>query len=122
VSFGSVEGAPPAGLGRRFSDLREGAGEGFVTEAGRQPRPLLLAETRGDRRTVEVLKRPAARLGADELEAVEFAQDAHVVADIAERLPERIGELARARIAGVRQALQDPHAQAVREGFGEPLV
>ncbi len=69
-----------------------------------------------------MLKRPAVRLGADQLEAVELAQDAHVVADIAERLPERVGELARARVAGFRQALQDPHAEPMREGFGEPLV
>ena len=68
-----------------------------------------------------MLEGAATRLGADELEAVELAQDAHAVADVAEGLPERVGELARARLAGFRQARQDPHAEPMGEGFGEPL-
>ena len=72
VGLGPVEGAPPTGLARRFGDLREAAGDSLLREGCRQPRPLLLVEPRGHRRAVEVLKRPAARLGADELEAVEL--------------------------------------------------
>jgi hypothetical protein len=44
-----------------------------------------------------------------------------VVADVAQRLTERVGELAGARDAVFAQALQDPEAEAMGEGFGEPL-
>ena len=80
--------------------------------------PLLLVEPGGDRCAVEVLQRAAARFGADELEAVELAQDAYVIADVAQRL----GELARAGDAVFAQALEDPAAEPMREGFGEPLI
>jgi hypothetical protein len=47
VGLGPVKAAPPAGLGRRFCDLREGAGAGLLTDAYRQPPPLFVAEPRG---------------------------------------------------------------------------
>jgi hypothetical protein len=92
-----------------------------VAERCRQLGPLLVGEQRRHSSAVEVLQRAAARLGANELETVELAQDAHVVADVAQRLTERVGELAGARDAVFAQALQDPEAEAMGEGFGEPL-
>ena len=68
-----------------------------------------------------MLQRAAARLGANQLEAVELAQDAHVVADIAQRLTERVGELTRAGHAVFVQALEDPEPEPMRQGFGDPL-
>lgn len=84
-----------------------------MTEDGWQSGPLLLAEPWRHLCAVEVLKRSAARLGADKLQAVELEQDAHVVADIAQRLFERLGERARARRAVFDQVLQDLNAEAI---------
>jgi hypothetical protein len=45
-----------------------------------------------------------------------------VIADVAQRFAERVGELARAGDAVFAQALDDPAAEPMREGLGEPLI
>ena len=64
--------------------------ERLAAERRGQARPLLVVEPRLRGGAVVVLERAAALLGAYELDAVELAQDAHVVGNV----PERIAELA----------------------------
>jgi hypothetical protein len=67
-------------------------------------------------------ERPAAGFCANEIDAAELTQDAHVVADVAHGLAERLGELLRAGLASLLKALQNPHAQALGERLREPLI
>jgi len=73
--------------------------------AGRERdlRPVLVTEEGALGGTLEMLDGAAARLGFDQFDAVEFEQCFDVVADVAERLPELLGELVGARDASWRE-------------------
>ena len=80
----------------RLEDLRQRAPERLAAEGGRQARPLLVVEPGLGGGAVVVLERAAALLGAHELDAIELAQDPHVVGNVAERVAELARELVRA--------------------------
>src|SRR5262245_56161603 len=68
-----------------------------------------------------MLQGAAPRLGLDQFDAAVFAQLADVVADVADPLAERLGELARAG----RALVQHPHhfdPDRMTDRFGEPRV
>src|SRR5205823_10692000 len=88
----------------------------------RQLRPLLVLEERAHRGAVVVLDRPAAGLRAHQLDAVALLEDAHVVAHVAQRLPELGGQLVRAGDPGVVEAGQYALAEWVAERLGDALV
>ena len=86
----------PAVVGRGGhvgEDLLEVLAEDAAAGRARQLRPVALAEPDRRHRAVEVLERAAARLGADELDRAEVAQQADVVADPPERQVELAGQL-----------------------------
>ena len=66
-----------------------------------------------------MLQRAAARLRADELDAVVVAQHAYVVGDDTEWSAQLHGEVARARDA-FAEPLQDACAQRMSQGFRDP--
>src|SRR5215210_1332488 len=79
-----------------LGDLAEYAVRQRAPERRRQLRPVVAADLWQLERLVVVLDRSAARLGAHQLDHFQVSQEAHVVADVAQRLPELVGELARA--------------------------
>jgi hypothetical protein len=66
-----------------------------------------------------MLKRPTDLARADELNEAEPVEDAKVIGDVAQRLVERVRELARARLAAQAQSFKDALSRWVRERLGE---
>ena len=107
-------------LGRALADrLEDRAGDAFARR-GRDLGPVGVAEEGAVGGAVEVLDRTAARLGFDEFDAVVLEQRFDVVADVAERLAEFLGELVRARDPFV-QGAEDANAQRVGQGLRKLL-
>ena len=69
-----------------------------------------------------MLERAATLLGPHQLDAVELAQDPHVVGNVAERIAELAGEFVRAPDAALVEPLEDALAERMGERFREPLV
>ena len=69
-----------------------------------------------------MLERAAALLGAHELDAIELAQDAHVVGNVPERIAELARELVGAPDPTLVEALQDALAQRMRQRLRKALI
>ena len=87
---------------------------------GRDLLPVGVAEEGALGGTVEVLDGTATGLGFDQFDAVVFEQRLDVVADVAERLAEFLGELVGARDPFL-QGREDANAQRVGERLRELL-
>ena len=115
-----------AGLAARrrgaLEDLRQRPAERLAPEGRRQAGPLLVVEPRLGRRTVVVLERAATLLGPHQLDAVELAQDPHVVGNVAERIAQLAGEFVGAPDAALVESLEDALAERMGERFRKPLV
>src|SRR3954471_15966206 len=83
--------------------------------------PVVVADERRLQCLVVVLDRAAPGLRAHQLDHVEVGQEAHVVADVAERLVELLGKLARTGHLLVEQR-EHSHPEWVREGLHDPLI
>src|SRR3954452_1935522 len=99
---------------------QRGVGE-RPSQRGGQLCPVVVADERRLERLVVVLDRAAPGLRAHQLDHVEVGQEAHVVADVAERLVELLGKLARTGHLLVEQR-EHSHPKWVREGLHDPLI
>src|SRR3954447_20279447 len=111
-------------LRRAFEVTRDltqrGVGE-RASQGGGELCPVVVADERRLERLVVVLDRAAPGLRAHQLDHVEVGKEAHVVADVAERLVELFGELARTGHLLVEQR-EHSHPEGVREGLHDPLI
>ncbi len=96
-----VEGTACQGRGDRFAGDLKMAGGDVVLEVLRDPHPFAVGENGSLGGTVEVLGRPAALLGADQLDAVVFQQHPHVVGDFVDVDPQLQADFVRRRDPGV---------------------
>jgi thioredoxin reductase len=121
VRFGAVlDRSLDQGAGGVGADRLEDHAADPLAGRGGDLRPILVAEEGALGGAIEVLDRAAARLGFDQFDAVVFEQCFDVVADVAERFAEFLGELVRARDAAVERG-QDLHPQRMRERFRQLL-
>jgi hypothetical protein len=68
-----------------------------------------------------VLDRPASRLGARQLDQADPGEESHVVADVAQRGVDLVGDLAGARNTVLEEA-QDLDAKRVGEALDKPRI
>src|SRR3954467_1632532 len=111
-------------LRRAFEVTRDltqrGVGE-RASQGGGELCPVVVADERRLERLVVVLDRAAPGLRAHQLDHVEVGQEAHVVADVAERLVELLGEFAGTGHLLVEQR-EHSDPERVREGLHDPLI
>src|SRR3954471_14174359 len=111
-------------LGRAFEVTRDLTQRGVgqrASQRGGELCPVVVADEWRLERLVVVLDRPAPGLRAHELDHVEVGQEAHVVADVPERLVELLGQFARTGDLLVEQR-EHSHPERVREGLHDPLM
>ena len=115
----SIVPATSASVASCADRLEDHAGDALAGRGG-DLLPVLVAEEGALGGPVEVLDGTAARLGFDQFDAVELEQGFDVVADVAERLAEFLGELVGAGDAVVQRG-EDAHPQRVGERLRELL-
>src|SRR4051794_6521785 len=117
----AVESTGLGGAPQVVRDLAERRVRQRAPQCRRQLDPVVVADQRRLERFVVVLDRAAPWLGAYELDHVQIREEPHVVADVAQRLVQLVGELARTGDLLVEQR-QHSHSQRVRERLHDPLI